>query len=100
MLSVLLHADDLVLMSETIEGLRNTFFEWKEAFESMGLEVNLWRAYLMTSSGITKVGLSKSKVDTCAVCSLRVNANSILCVQCGKWIHGLCIRVKLVTAIL
>ena len=30
----LLYADDLVLMSETIKGLRNKFLEWKEAFES------------------------------------------------------------------
>ena len=33
-LSELLYADDLVLMSETIVGLRN---KWKEAFESKGL---------------------------------------------------------------
>ena len=40
-LSELLYADDLVLMSETIEGLRNKFLKWKEAFESKGLKVNL-----------------------------------------------------------
>ena len=28
------YADDLVLMSETIEGLREKFWKWKEAFES------------------------------------------------------------------
>ena len=33
-LSELLYADDLVLMSETIEGLRNMFLKLKEAFES------------------------------------------------------------------
>ena len=31
-LSELLYADDLVLMSETIERLRNKFFKWVEAF--------------------------------------------------------------------
>ena len=40
-LSELLYADDLVLMSETIECLRNKFFKWKDAFESKGLKVNL-----------------------------------------------------------
>ena len=40
-LSELLYADDLVLISETIEGLRNKFLEWKEALESKGLKVNL-----------------------------------------------------------
>ena len=29
----LLYADDLLLMSETIEGLRNKFIKWKEVFE-------------------------------------------------------------------
>ena len=32
-------ADDLVLMSVTMEGHRNKFLKWKEAFESMGLKV-------------------------------------------------------------
>ena len=32
--SELLYANDLVLMSETIEGLGNKFLKWKEAFES------------------------------------------------------------------
>ena len=35
-LSKLLYADDLVLMSETIERLRNKLLKWKEAFESKG----------------------------------------------------------------
>ena len=35
-LSESLHADDLVLMSETIKGLRNMFLKWKEAIESKG----------------------------------------------------------------
>ena len=42
-------------------------------------------------------GLSKSKVDSCGICSLRVMANSILCVQSGKWIYCRCVRVKMVT---
>ena len=33
-LSELLYADDLVLMSETIDGLRTMFMKWKEAFVS------------------------------------------------------------------
>ena len=33
-LSELLCADELVLMSETFEELRDKFFKWKEAFES------------------------------------------------------------------
>ena len=43
-------------------------------------------------------GLSKSKVGPCGFCFLAVKANSVLCVQCGKWIHGRCDEVKGVTA--
>ena len=59
-------------MSETIDGLRNKFLKWKEAFESKGLKVTLWKTKVMVSGGITKGGLSKSKVDPCGVCSFRV----------------------------
>ena len=51
----------------------------------------------MVRGGITLDGLSKSKVDPCGVCSLRVKANSVLCLQCGESIHGRCVRVKRVT---
>ena len=39
-------------------------------------------------------GLSKSKVDSCGVSSLRLRVNSALCVQCGKWIHCGCAGMK------
>ena len=80
-LSGLLYADDLDLMNETIKGLRNKFLRWKETLESKGLNVNLGKTKVKVSTGITKDGLSKSKVDPRGVCSLRVKANSVLCVQ-------------------
>ena len=40
-MSEMLYADDLVLMSEMMEELREMFWKWKEAFESKGLKVNL-----------------------------------------------------------
>ena len=96
-LSELPYADDLVLMSKTMNGLRNKFLKWQEALESKGLKANLGKTEVMVSGGITMDGLSKSNVDTCGVCSLRVKANSVLCVQCGKWIHSRCAGVKRVT---
>ena len=57
MLSELLYADDLVLLNETIEGLRNKFLKWKEAFDSKVLKVNLGRTEVMVSGGIQKDGL-------------------------------------------
>ena len=64
-------------MSEAIEGLRNKLLKLKEAFESKGLKVSLGKTKAMVSGGITTDGLSKSKVDPCGVCTLRVKANSI-----------------------
>ena len=73
-LSELQYADDIVLMNEKTDGLRDKFLKWNE--------------------GITKDGISKNKIDPCEVCSLRVKANSVLCLQCDKWIHGRCAVVK------
>ena len=96
-LSELLYADDLVLMGETIKELRNKLFKWKEALGSKGLKDNLGKTKVMVSGVITKDGMSKCEVDTCEVCCLRVKTNSVLCVQCGEWIHGRCAGVKWVT---
>ena len=40
-------------------------------------------------------GMSESKVDPCGVCCLRVKANSVLCLQCRKWIHAKCAGIKM-----
>ena len=49
-----------------------------------GLKVNLGKTKVEVSGGITKDGMSKSKVNPCGVCSLWVRINSVLCVQCGR----------------
>ena len=41
LMSKYMYADDLVLTNETMEGLREKFWKWKEAFESKGQKVNL-----------------------------------------------------------
>ena len=41
--------------------------------------------------------MSKIKADPCEVCRMRIRINSVLCVQCVKWIHGGCDVVKRVT---
>ena len=51
--SELLYADYLVLISETIEGLRNKFLKWSEAFVSKGLKVNLGKTKVMVSGDIS-----------------------------------------------
>ena len=84
-------------MSEIIDRLRIKFLKWKEAFVSKGLKVNLGRTKVLISGSITKDCLCKIQVDPCGLCSLRVKASSVLCLQCGKWIHGRCAGVKRVT---
>ena len=61
------YGDDLVLMSETIERLRNKFLKWKVAFESTCLTANHGKIKAMASGGITKDGMSKSKDGPCGV---------------------------------
>ena len=43
----ILYADDLVLMSEMIEGLKERFLKWRSALESKGLKVNLEKTKMM-----------------------------------------------------
>ena len=97
MLRELLYADDLVLISETIEGLWNEFIKWKEAVDSKGLKVNPGKTKVMVSGGITKDDLHKSTFDPCEDCSLRAKSNSVLCIQCNKLIYHRCTGVERVT---
>ena len=61
------------------------------------MTVKLGKTMVMVSGGITKDGMYESKVEPRGVCSLRVKANSPLCVQCGKWICSRCAGVKSLT---
>ena len=77
LMSEMFFADDLVLTSETIEGLRENFWKWKEAFESKGLKVNLGKTKVVVSGAEGEV--SGSKVDPCGIHGKRVMVNSVLC---------------------
>ena len=92
----LLYADDLVIMSEHMEDLKERFWNWKNALESKGLKVNTRKTKLMVSG--SEGELYKSKIDPCGVCGRRVMANSVLCTKCENWVHGKCAKIKRVTA--
>ena len=51
----------------------------------------------MVCGGITKDGMSKNNADSCGVFSLRVEVNSVLCVQCVKSIHSRCAGMQKMT---
>ena len=82
----LLYADDLVLMSEAMQNLKERFLNWKDALESEGLKINTRKTKVMVSG--SEGELFKSKIDACGVCGRRVMANSVLCIRCGNWVHG------------
>ena len=66
----ILYADDLVLMGETMEELRENFDEWREALENKGMGVNLGKTKLMVSG--MKEETFDSKIDPCDMCGTRV----------------------------
>ena len=72
----LLYADDLVLVAQSKEGLREKVLRWKECMELKGLKLNIEKTKVMRS------GKSGGEiVDTgrrpCAVCRKGIGANSI-----------------------
>ena len=82
----LLYADDLVIMSEAMEDLKERFWNWKDALESKGLKVNIRKTKVMVSGSEGEP--FQSKINPCRVCGRRVMTNSVLCTKCGNWVHG------------
>ena len=91
----ILYADDLVLMSDSMEDLGRRFKRWKDAFESKGLKVNMQKTKVLVSG--SEGEMIKSKIDPCGICGKRVMANSVKCTKCGHWIHGRCAKVTRIT---
>ena len=71
-----MYADDLVLMSEAMKGLKKRFLEWRSALESKGLKVNLEKTKVMVCGSEGKVILSR--IDPCGICGKRVTVNSAM----------------------
>ena len=92
----LLYADDLVVISEIMEDLKERFWNYKDALESKGLKVNTRKTKVMVSG--SEGELFKSKIDPYGVCGGRAMANSALCTKCGNWVHGKCAKTKRATA--
>ena len=93
LLNEILYADDLVLMSESLEELREKFQRWRRALEGKGLKVNVGKTKMMVSG--TEGEITSSKIDPCGVCGKRVGSNAVCCTQCMKWIHGRCTKMKM-----
>ena len=61
LINEILYADDLILMSKSVENLKEKFLKWKETFESKGLKVNINTTKAMLSGSKSEV--LKSKID-------------------------------------
>ena len=84
----LVYADDFVLMSKTMEDLKERFWNCKNTLESKDLKVNTRKTEVMVSG--SEEELFKSKIDPCGVCWRRVMANSVLYTKYRNWVHGRC----------
>ena len=87
----ILYADDVVLMSENLEDLREMFQKWRGALKSKRMKVNIRKSKMMVSGAGEIVG---SKVDPCGICGKRVMSNAVLCTVHRKWIHARCSLTK------
>ena len=96
LLNEILYADDLVLMSESLEDLRERLQRWRSALEDKGLKVNVEKTKMMVSG--TEGEIVLSKIDPCGICGKRVGSNAVCCTQCTKYIHGRCKKMKKVTS--
>ena len=90
-----LHADDLVLMSEMMEGLKERFLKWRSTLESKRLKINLEKMKVMVC--VSEGEVICSRIDPCEICGKRVTVNLVLCTKCDQLIHGRCFKLKKVT---
>ena len=88
LLNEISYADDLVLMSENLEDLRERFQKWRDALGSKGLRINIRKTKMMVSGAEGEV--VRSRVDPCGICGKRVMFNAVWCTLCKKWIHARC----------
>ena len=95
LLNEILYVDDVVLMSENLEDLRERFQNWRDALESKGMKENIRKTKMMVS-GAERESVS-SKLDPSGICGKRVMSNAVMCTVCKKWIHARCAQTKKVS---
>ena len=91
--SELLYADDLVIMAPTMEQLGRRVADWRASLLDKGLKVNAGKTKVMVGSSGGKMIVNSGKWP-CGVCGKEVQANSVQCTVCKKWIHKRCSGVR------
>ena len=90
----LLYADDLVIISESLEELVAKIDLWKSNIESKGLRVNMTKTKIMCCSHNVAGPPKQVVAFPCGVCDLNVGVNSIFCSSCARWVHKRCTNIK------
>ena len=88
-----LYADDLVIITESLEECVRRLLTWKEAMEKKGLRVNAEKTeIIICGTGLDL--LQSSGKFPCTVCRTGVGSNSIFCNGCKHWVHKKCSGLK------
>ena len=66
--------------------LEKRFWNWEDALEIKGLNVNTRKTKVMVSG--LEGELFKSKIEPCGVSGRRVMSNSVVCTKFGNWVYG------------
>lgn len=90
----LLYADDLVIISDSIEDLKEKLAVWRTTLESKGLRVNVGKTKVMHSNTNSNPSVPIPCKWPCGVCFSGVGSNSIFCESCKHWIHKRCTNIK------
>ena len=80
-----------IVCSETRSGLPSEllYAEWRESIIDKELKVNAGKSKVMVGSSGRKMIVNSGKW-TCGVCGKEVQANTVPCTVCKKWIHKQC----------
>lgn len=89
----MLYADDLTLIAESLEALKDKVISWKEATEAKGLKMNVKKTKTMIS-GKGCGEIERTGRWPCAVCGKGVMANSMQCTKCHDWVHKKCSGIR------
>ena len=83
----LLYANDLVIVAESLYGLKMRLKNWKEGLEVKGLKVNIGKTKFMCSRHNAPNMKITSVKFPCGLCWKGVGANLIFCLSYKKWSH-------------
>ena len=91
--SELLYADDLLIMAPTIEQPGRRMADWRASLLGKGLKINTKKTKVMVgiSGGMMIVNSGRWP---CGVCGKGLQAHSVQCTACKKWIHKRCRGVR------